>query len=926
MSINIRAIKIMMDTNIPGKTPIPLTKSLLYNPTLTTIGNFQEYPYFTTDVKYPESYLNSLSYEKRLEFFFVKNTMDKILRKMNPDFITSNQKKDSLIEIKTQDQIATENKELNANQRQQKEIKTLNDSITKATNEIATEKMKNESIKKQEKQKIYSEFINKNEIDKSKKVVVEQNGIFYKSSASSSSKPFILNNKPITTIDMYISEKKSDFKRKTDEIIDLLKDINENTTVLKIFQPNTNPRKIKETPYMNTKQEIKEFIKKYLIHVQEIYTGYGIENEDMNNKIETFKDKVDRMRLTSHVKEIQTELIGLNKEFVNTFQNFTMDMYDKQMSDFINTSSVLVAEYETNLNKKKTKVEEEIQNKNAKLDSDIQTKVGELTKQIEELKDKIKYKESTNPNEMAKKKRTDELIANETKRLKDQSAISEENIHIMLRMFFPTKYPFVGNYFSSFNSVIMRNPETHYSVYNIIPSFLRKKLVEGTTDYSYIKIDGKVYTITQVIWLNDIYNHTEYRKLVDQFQALTKWKDIQQTKLGMEVDNKVNKFRTTYGVNGPYYFQEDTDIDYIEKQFDETKMLTTNTPGTGYGSTTIDKNIAYKNTLAQLVKTIKEFNSILTTNESNDVLFDTARNLIALYKEAKTYGTTYFKEMDKHAKIVNAMSKDLNDIKVNQYIMDNYIGKPGVNLDYEREEDPQYKTILTSKYKTYTDFAEKIQQFRPPNRESLNGLLQQTINEFLDNTEKYKGIFNYILNPYYIRMNPLNKHPGIDESDKSNYVNRMKTGVSVLPSSEPGYEIYIHLNVIGGELNDGNKSFVDCLYQGDSLGGKLEYLVNETLYNAWDVDSSNIYFDITEGAAKEKIEKAEKEKAGKEQKEKAEKEKAEKEKEGKEQKEQKEKEQKEKDKEIPIKKGGNSQYMTRKMKEHFIKTRKRYYV
>jgi hypothetical protein len=81
MSINIRAIKIMIDTNIPGKKPIPLTKSVLYNPVLKTRESFEEYPYFTTDVKFPEAYLNSISYEKRLEFFFNKSVMDKQLRK-----------------------------------------------------------------------------------------------------------------------------------------------------------------------------------------------------------------------------------------------------------------------------------------------------------------------------------------------------------------------------------------------------------------------------------------------------------------------------------------------------------------------------------------------------------------------------------------------------------------------------------------------------------------------------------------------------------------------------------------------------------------------------------------------------------------------------------------------------------------------------
>jgi hypothetical protein len=162
---------------------------------------------------------------------------------------------------------------------------------------------------------------------------------------------------------------------------------------------------------------------------------------------------------------------------------------------------------------------------------------------------------------------------------------------------------------------------------------------------------------------------------VDQFQALTKWKNTQKTKLSLDINTKINKFKTAYGNNGPYHFQ-DTDITYIQKQFDETKMSTTNS--SGYGFATLDKNIAYKNSLMQLVQTIKEFNDILQFHESNENLFDTAKNMIALYKEVKGYGTSYFKEMDKHAKIMNAMTKDLNDIKVDQYIMDNYIGKPGI--------------------------------------------------------------------------------------------------------------------------------------------------------------------------------------------------------------------------------------------------------
>jgi len=50
------------------------------------------------------------------------------------------------------------------------------------------------------------------------------------------------------------------------------------------------------------------------------------------------------------------------------------------------------------------------------------------------------------------------------------------------------------------------------------------------------------------------------------------------------------------------------------------------------------------------------------------------------------------------------------------------------------------------------------------------------------------------------------------------------------------------------------------MYKGESLGDRLELLLNQSLYYPWTVKSSRIFFDITEGSAKETIVAAEKEK------------------------------------------------------------------
>jgi len=41
--------------------------------------------------------------------------------------------------------------------------------------------------------------------------------------------------------------------------------------------------------------------------------------------------------------------------------------------------------------------------------------------------------------------------------------------------------------------------------------------------YTYVKIDGNEYTLMKLIWLNDIFNHPKYNKLVDEFINYKNW-------------------------------------------------------------------------------------------------------------------------------------------------------------------------------------------------------------------------------------------------------------------------------------------------------------------------------------------------------------------------------------------------------------------
>ena len=506
-------------------------------------------------------------------------------------------------------------------------------------------------------------------------------------------------------------------------------------------------------------------------------------------------------------------------------------------------------------------------------------------------------------------------------RAKFQTKNGDENVLTMLRLLFPTKYPIVGNVFSSFNSFILKVSDFTMSFTDFLPSFLRTKLIEGTALYSYVKIDGKVYTVAQAVWLNDIYNHKEYAELIEKFKKLKIWKDKASGKLNAEIKGKLVKFNTNYG-NG----FDQSDISYIESQKKDVSDSNLKSLATGFA---LDKlTVEYKTynaTVDDFVKTVKAFQDSVKLNDA-DTISDNAKNMVDTYKLVTKYGSNFFKPKDKFNKIIENVNRDLEDIRINEYIRDRYMSKPGVDLDYEKD-DQKYTSKLKSNFKEYTEFADNIKKFKSPNKESSNYQLQKTFNEFLENREKYKGLFNFLMNPYNININPFDNVKkkeaavGVEEfvKEKENYHLRKNTGVTLLPSSgenDAGYEIYVQLNVIAGELNDENKSLVDCLYQGDSLGNKLEYLVNETLRNPWDINSNRLFFDITQGDAAKEIEnkKKEDEEKSKQEEKKKEEEKS----------KQEDTQEKSKEEQEDVKKGGKIIFNmnTRKLRGD-IKTRKR---
>lgn len=80
---------------------------------------------------------------------------------------------------------------------------------------------------------------------------------------------------------------------------------------------------------------------------------------------------------------------------------------------------------------------------------------------------------------------------------KYKTEVAYENITTMLKLFFPTIYPFTNNVSESYT--LVKNESTNYDM-----SPFKKK-------FSYLKLNNKVFTISNVVWLNDLLNNPIYQ-------------------------------------------------------------------------------------------------------------------------------------------------------------------------------------------------------------------------------------------------------------------------------------------------------------------------------------------------------------------------------------------------------------------------------
>jgi hypothetical protein len=431
----------------------------------------------------------------------------------------------------------------------------------------------------------------------------------------------------------------------------------------------------------------------------------------------------------------------------------------------------------------------------------------------------------------------------------DKQKTLEHNVMTMMLLLFPTKYFTVNNHKQSIE-LLEPGISTHYNrsiFYNPLK-----------TMSSYVKINSKPYTVTEMIWLNDILNHPTYRKLLEEVYNLNRSLNTYTTEmLGKITKVKANVLREidaieteiTNGIkigsqgrtavtNQPYASEnnynalfailflkkiinnEVANEELIKNINDEIKNAANNNYA-GKDSTRTPKPDNYVPPILNALQAGLEPLDRKPTDEYTrlktilDKMFDANIKPIL----STTIGAGHVKDTISLTSHVESLF-NRNLIKDGADLIEQYLSAKNINLS--KQSNSRNENQIVSQFKYNVQY-----KYIRPTLTTTNIELQNYIDAITpDIANEWIKQFEKIYNKYVLKMKDVTIDSHLLNLNVNN-INMEKSGTSV-----PTKEIYIKLTLVDGEVNDSNKSDIYCPITNDALGNELLHLIEHRTDNA----------------------------------------------------------------------------------------------
>jgi hypothetical protein len=436
----------------------------------------------------------------------------------------------------------------------------------------------------------------------------------------------------------------------------------------------------------------------------------------------------------------------------------------------------------------------------------------------------------------------------------DKQKTLEHNVMTMMLLLFPTKYFTVNNHKQSIE-LLEPGIATHYKrsiFYNPLK-----------TMSSYVKINSKPYTVTEMIWLNDILNHPTYRKLLEEVynfnRTLNTYKSEKLVTIDRVKDNMIKEIDAI-----------ETEITNGIKIGLQGKANVTNKPyasGSNYNALFIilflKKIISNEKANDELKKTIND--EIKTTADKKYAGFNSKPDnyipaaITDLYTKLASIDKDPPDEYERLKIILEKINGAMNSIDnqpsklfgaahvENQYTLKSHIDKlfnrnlikegidsinqylSAVNINLSKQSSERNDNQIINQFKFGVQYL-----YLRPILTTTNTDLQYYIDaKRPEIAREWINRFENIYKKYVLKV----KDENMDRTDEEINRKLLNLNVNNINMEKPGIlaptkEIYIKMTLIDGEVNDANKSDIYCPITNDMLGNELLHLIEHRSDNA----------------------------------------------------------------------------------------------
>ena len=429
-------------------------------------------------------------------------------------------------------------------------------------------------------------------------------------------------------------------------------------------------------------------------------------------------------------------------------------------------------------------------------------------------------------------------------------SLKDKNFVFTVKMLFSTAFPIVDNFSQSsdyFNRDITRSFSFKGTNLEFFP-FLSGKFDKK---FSHLNLGGEIYTVTKVIWVNDVFNHPLYNRIVDNYRKIKD--DMEALSIREEglIDRKEKLMKVLYDEKNEKW---NPIVEAIQSYTNNMKgsRISETLLAIKTAETDIDAFLKKKepkdpdtSTTAKITKSeLKTFfdNYTIISNKSENESYKQA--LSAIWRKVGSFVPSIESIINssfisgESRRFLNGISNDVEDINIMNTAIE-YIKKFEFRFPKEsRERRQKIKDIIRQIFPKANEFSEQLANFakdRNIGNEKWNRLIQS---RQLDETVKKS--FDKLALCY------TNDNCNVQDDDASKYIEVKLDEITNRPqdATVEMYEAFLQVNIIEGEVTNKNYNKIKCTYLDEELDNFLDNFVNPQ--DDWNVQNEKNFFSVKE--------------------------------------------------------------------------------